>query len=49
MKYNDVNDDEHLTQEEFYTAFGEYGAFNSSKEEKRKIEYITYFRRCMVY
>lgn len=23
LKYNDVNDDEHLTKEEFYTAFGE--------------------------
>ena len=23
LKYNDVNDDEHLTREEFYTAFGE--------------------------
>ncbi|CAB1423719.1 unnamed protein product [Pleuronectes platessa] len=22
LKYNDVNDDEHLTKEEFYTAFG---------------------------
>lgn len=25
LKYNDINDDEHLTKEEFYTAFGEYG------------------------
>lgn len=24
LKYNDVNDDEHLTKEEFYTAFGEF-------------------------
>lgn len=23
LKYNDVNNDEHLTKEEFYTAFGE--------------------------
>lgn len=23
LKYNDVNDDEHLTKEEFYTALGE--------------------------
>lgn len=23
FKYNDVNDDEHLTREEFYAAFGE--------------------------
>lgn len=22
LKYNDINDDEHLTKEEFYTAFG---------------------------
>lgn len=24
LKYSDVNDDEHLTKEEFYTAFGEF-------------------------
>lgn len=24
LKYNDVNDDEHLTKEEFYTAFGKF-------------------------
>lgn len=24
LKYNDVDDDEHLTNEEFYTAFGEF-------------------------
>lgn len=24
LKYNDVDDDEHLTKEEFYTAFGEF-------------------------
>lgn len=24
LKYNDVNDDEHLTKEEIYTAFGKF-------------------------
>ncbi|CDQ94321.1 unnamed protein product [Oncorhynchus mykiss] len=24
LKYNDINDDEHLAKDEFYTAFGEW-------------------------
>lgn len=34
LKYNDVNDDEHLTKEEFYTAFGEFGFIFSSITKK---------------
>lgn len=29
LKYNDANDDEHLTREEFYTAFGEFCSIGS--------------------
>lgn len=31
LKYNDVNDDEHLTKEEFYTAFGKFKDFRNTK------------------
>lgn len=31
LKYNDVNDDEHLTKEEFYTAFGKFKEIRNIK------------------
>lgn len=31
LKFNDVNDDEHLTKEEFYTAFGKFNEIRNIK------------------
>lgn len=36
LKYNDIDDDEHLTKEEFYTAFGEYDYLFPMQQIKNK-------------
>lgn len=37
LKYNDVDDDEHLTREEFYSAFGELSFFPLKETAKNKV------------
>lgn len=39
FKYNDVNDDEHLTKDEFYAAFGEFRWNCTMQEREIKLNY----------